>query len=289
VLSSLAQLAELLGDGALMLQVMAFCQDGLWAMRDELGWSPESTMQEDSDHGETNNSGDILETALILGRWGLAEYYHDAERMLRGHLLPAQLRDASFIEEPPNPDGVDGLRDLADRHLGAYGFPAPYGHKSVGKARGNLSFNMDIVGGTVGSLCEAYREVVRAEATGHWVNMLFDHQTDAVRVQSPYGGEGLVVEVREAGPLFVRMPPWVERAELQVAGVDEAPTWTNEYLFFAHPPIGASIRIDFPLKDHGLTLSQRLHLRPIRVRMRGDAVVAMENFGAELTFFEPYE
>ena len=146
VLSSLAQLADLLGDGALMLQVMAFCEDGLWAMRDELGWSCESTTQEDSDHGETNNSGDILETVLILGRWGFCEYYHDAERMLRGHLLPSQLRDNSFIADPPNPDKIDGLRDVADRHLGAYGFPAPYGHKSVGKGRANLSFNMDIVG-----------------------------------------------------------------------------------------------------------------------------------------------
>ena len=96
---------------------------------------------------------------MILGRWGFSEYYHDAERMLRGHLLPSQVRDTSFIVDPPNPDGVDGLRDVADRHLGSYGFPAPYGHKSVGKGRGNLSFNMDIVGGTVASLCEAYREV----------------------------------------------------------------------------------------------------------------------------------
>ena len=289
VLSSLAQLADLLGDGSLMLHVKAFCEDGLWAMRDELGWSPESTTQQESDHGEANNSGDILETMLILGRWGFAEYYHDAERILRGHLLPSQLRDTSFIIDPPNPDGVDGLHNVADRHLGAYGFPAPYGHKSVGKGRGHLSFNMDIVGGTVASLCEAYREVVRVEQTGHWVNMLFDHETDAVRVRSPYGGDGLVVEIKQAGPLFLRIPPWVDHAQLQVVGAEAEPMLSNGYLFIAHPPVGAPIHIEFALPDCELTLSERLHIRPIRVQLRGDTVVAMENFGAELTFFEPYK
>ena len=288
VLSSLAQLADLLGDGALMLQVMAFYEDGLWAMRDELGWSCESTEQEDSDHGETNNSGDILETALILGRWGFAEYYHDAERMLRGHLLPSQVRDTSFIEDPPNPDAVDGLRALADRHLGAYGFPAPYGHKSVGEGRKNLSFNMDIVGGTVASLCEAYREVVRSEKTGHWVNLLFDHETEAVRVQSPYGSDGLVVELKQAGPLFVRIPPWIEEAEIDVTGLDRTPIAGDDYLFIAEPPVGERIAIKFPLKEQELVLSERLHIQPIRVRLRGDAVVAMDNFGADLTFFDAY-
>ncbi len=77
------QCADLLGDGSLMMRVKAFFDNGLWAMRDEIGWSPERLTQENSDHGEANNTGDILETALILGRWGYPEYYHDAERILR--------------------------------------------------------------------------------------------------------------------------------------------------------------------------------------------------------------
>ena len=157
-------------------------------MRDELGWSPESVHQQGTDHSEANNSGDLLETALILGRRGSAECYADAERILRGHLLPAQLRDVSFLAPSPDPAGSDGRREVADQHLGAFGFPAPYGHESIGPGRGSLSFNMDIVGGVVASLCEAYAEVVRSEPTGHWVNLLFDHETPAMRVRSPYTG-----------------------------------------------------------------------------------------------------
>lgn len=288
VLSSLAQLADLLGDGAMMGRVRAFYDCGLWAMRDQLGWSPEAVGQEGSDHGESNNSGDILETALILGRWGYSEYYCDAERILRGHLLPSQLRDVSFVVEPPNPAGIDGLRQVADRHLGAFGFPAPYGHQSVGRGRGTLSFNMDIVGGTVGSLCEAYREVARQDSAGTWVNLLFDHRTPQVWVRSPYTGPHLVVEPLAPGPLFVRLPPWVAPREVQVEGADEAPVWAKGYLFFARPPVRRPIRIDFPLKTQELVLAGRVHIQPIRVRLQGDAVTAMDNFGADLTFFGPY-
>jgi hypothetical protein len=292
VLSSLAQLADLLQDAALMTRVKAFYDNGLLDMRDELGWSPESTTHQGTDHGEANNTGDILEAALILGRWGYLEYYDDAERILRGHLLPSQLRDVSFIEAPDNPDGVDGLRDLANRHLGAYGFPAPYGHQSVGKGRGNVSFNMDVVGGTVASLCEAYREVARPGAVGTWVNLLFDHETSAIRVQSPYTHDCLRVELKQSGPLFVRIPSWLNYDDVTVEGAEAQPIWTKGHLFFSEVAAGKEIQFHFPLKESEITeitLSKRLHNHPIRVKMRGDAVVAMDNFDADLTFFDSYE
>ena len=257
-------------------------------MRDEIGWSPERTTQEDSDHGEANNTGDILETALILGRRGYPECYHDAERILRCHLLPSQLRDVSFISDPPNPDGVDGLRDVANRHLGAFGFPAPYGHTSIGKGRGTFSFNMDIVGGVVGSLCEALREVERSEPTGRRINLLFDQETSATRVQSPYTHDCLRVELKQAGPLFVRIPPWLNREEVDVEGNESPPIWTNGYLFFNKVSAGKTIQLRFPLKESQIMLSDRLHIHPIRVKMRGDAVAAMDHFDADLTFFDPY-
>ena len=288
-MSGLAQLAEWTSDATLMTRVKAFFDGGLWDMRDELGWSAEAVGQKETDHGETNNSGDILETALILGRAGYPEYYHDAERIIRGHLLPSQLRDNSFIEDPPNPDNIDGLHNIADRHLGAYGFPAPYGHVSAAKGRRNLSFNMDIVGGTVASLCEAARHIARTEPTGHWVNLLFDHETDAVKVESPYTHDGLTITVKQAGPLFVRIPPWIERDELKIEGINAAPLWTNGYVLFTEPQPDRAIKLSFPLKEMNLTLCERVHVHPIRVKMRGDAVTAMDNFGMDLTFFDPYE
>ncbi|MEA1951671.1 MAG: hypothetical protein U9N87_09815, partial [Planctomycetota bacterium] len=177
VLSSLAQLADLLGDMSLLMHVKAFYDKGLWKMRDALGWSPESVGRK-TDDGEMNNTGDILETALILGRHGFAEYYGDAELILRGHILPAQLRDVSWAVETPNPNNKDALRSVPDRLRGAFGFPAPYAHSAKDTVRPNIGFNLDIVGGTVASLAEAYREVASYAPGTHRVNMLFDHETD---------------------------------------------------------------------------------------------------------------
>ena len=159
-MSSLAQLADLTNDADLMGRVRAFYGRGLKDISDDLGWSIENGVPEaNPDRGEANNTGDILETALLLGKWGDPSAYHRAERILRGHLLPSQLRDVSFIDQPPNPDGIDGLHDVARRHVGAFGFPAPYGHHPLDYPE--ISFNMDIVGGAVASLCEAWQEIAR--------------------------------------------------------------------------------------------------------------------------------
>ena len=286
VMSSLAQLADLTMDSALMNRVRAFYDNGLWEIRNGLGWVIESSLPDvPSDLGEVNNTGDILETALILGRWGYTEYFHDAERILRGHLLPSQLRDVSFIEDPPNPENVDGKREVAARHRGAFGFPAPYGHAPLGETR--ISFNMDIVGGAVGSLCEAYREATRFDQAGHWVNLLFDHETDAIKVESPYTHSALRIWVKRPGPLFVRVPPWVEEEKIEIGGGGQRPRFTNGYLSVPGPPVGQMFSLAFPLRRQEIVLKQRE--RQIRTLLRGDQVEAMENFGADLTFFEPLD
>jgi hypothetical protein len=279
-----AQLADLMGDTRLLARVKTFYDNGLNDLRDALGWAIESSRPEaNPDFGEINSTGDILETALILGRWGYSEYYGDTERMLRSHLLPSQLRDIAFIAEPDNPMGADGKRDVARRHQGAFGFPAPYGHQPVGVTR--LGFNLDIVGGGVASLCEAYGEIARRTAAGHRVNLLLDHEKDALAVQSPYTHDSLRITVKQAAPLFVRIPAGVAASDINVSGGSAPVQMMNGYLFLDSPPLDTPLTISFPLPEYELVLKHRTH--DIRVRMRGDQAVAMDNFGADLTFFEP--
>ena len=286
VMSSLAQLADLTSDLSLIQRIKAFYDHGLWDIRDEFGWVVESSGEgRDPDKGEVNNSGDILETALLLGKWGFAEGYHDAERILRCHILPSQLRDISFIAQPPNLDGVDGMRDVAARLQGAFGFPAPYGHEPLDAP--DVKFNLDIVGGTVGSLCEALRAATTYNEAGHHVNLLFDHQNSDIEVESPYTHPALRVRVKRPAPLYVRIPPWVDRDALRIDGVPGQALQTEGYAFIAEPPVGEWITFQFPLVEHNTELSHRT--RTIRTRMRGDAVAAMESFGADLTFFDPLD
>jgi hypothetical protein len=148
-----------------------------------------------------------------------------------------------------------------------------------------MRFNTDVVGGTVGSLCEVLRETTRTDEAGHWVNLLFDHETPDIEVRSPYTSSALSVRVKTPAPLFVRIPSWVDRKTMKIAGTSETPRDTNGYLFFAQPPVNRPITFEYGLPTEDIVLHHAT--RNIRVRLRGDEVAAMENHGADLTFFEP--
>lgn len=284
VMSSLAQLADLTNDTGLLNHVRAFYDNGLWDIRDELGWVIEASSDDASpDRGEVNNTGDIVETALILAKHGFTDYYQDVERIVRCHILPSQLRDVSFISDPPNPGGEDGKRNVADRHLGAFGFPAPYGHSPIGND--HISFNMDIVGGAIGSLCEVHRTVVTSGNAGHRVNLLFDHETPQLSVSSPYTHGCLSIRVKRPGALWVRIPKWVDPSDLVLSGHSGRTVFSNGYLMLPNPPLNRPIEFRFQLAEQKLVLGHRT--RDIDVEMAGDSVTRMNNFGAQLTFFDP--
>ncbi|MCX6048079.1 MAG: hypothetical protein NT075_23505, partial [Chloroflexi bacterium] len=86
------------------------------------------------------------------------------------------------------------------------------------------------------------------------------------------------------GALFVRIPPWVQPATLKLAGVAGEPQFSNGYLVITAPPVNRWMTLTFPLPLHEITLWHRT--RQIRTRLRGDEVVAMDNFSADLTFFD---
>ena len=286
VMSSLAQLAELTKDSTLMNRVKAFYDNGLWTMRDELEWSIENCGEgPNPDEGEMNNTGDIVETALILGDWGYTEYYGDAERIIRCHILPSQLRDISFIKDPANPNKSDGKINVGPRLQGAWGFPAPFGHEPLENKR--IRFNLDVVGGTVASLCEAYRSLYSLKENTISINLLFDQDNKYVKVSSPYPSSEIEVLPKSSMPLSIRIPKWANRNNIKISGPDIEPIWTNGYCMFPSVIEGKPITISTPLRVQTLNLKHKT--RNIEVKLKGDEVLAMQNFGADLTFFEPID
>jgi hypothetical protein len=287
VLSSLAQLAEFTKDVKLLARVRSFYGNGLKEISDEIGWSTESALPDaERDRGEANNTGDILETALILGRSGDVARYQDAERILRSHLLPSQLRDISMAGAERNPEGKDGLRNVPERLRGGWGFPAPYGHKPVGE-KGDVNFNLDIVGGAVGSLCEAYKHIHSYDRSAHRINLLFDFHSDLIDIESPYGRADscLGIRIKKSGDVFIRKPDWLapDLGAFRESGL--LASVTDGYLVFKSFPENRPVRIkiDLPIRD------MALHFRTgsIRARIKGDQIIAMENSGADWTYFPP--
>lgn len=285
-MSSLAQLADSTKDKELMLRVKSFYENGLWEIRDRFGYSIENAdlVARNSGRGEINNSADILETALILGSWGNPQYYDDAERIIRSHILPSQLRDISWVGEVTGFGASSSKMSVSERLRGAWGFPAPYGHEPVGlseSANRKVSFNLDIVGGAVGALCEAYRHISIFTSGCHQLNLLFDHETPELKVVSPYVGGKLIVTTKIPGSLSVRIPSWVDTKKLSCT---ESFYLNDCYLDILEPTVGRPISISFPMPRREIEVSNIAGM--IRAALRGDEVLAMSNFGADLTFFE---
>ena len=277
-LSSLAYLADETGDRPLLERVRAFYDGGLQQLRNPLGWSFEST-DRPTGRGEVNNSGDILETALILSKHFGDGYAEDAERFLRAHILPAQLRDVSWIRESEEPDRPDGKRNVASRLRGAFGFPAPFGHSVPGES--GIFFNLDIVGGVTASLCRALEYCTGYEAGVHRVRLWFDRETDEIRVRCSYDEGRLSVLLKRPGTLEVRLPSWLDRASLRVT----SGAWrvSGSRLLIPGLAAGEELEIAFVLPPQELVLP--FGDGSLRARLLGDWVLAMENRNAPYTFF----
>ena len=62
----------------------------------------------------------MIQAALLLGRSGLPEYFQDAERRIRSHLLPSQNTDGGWGFPGPNDrDGGIGPDSILDITAGA--------------------------------------------------------------------------------------------------------------------------------------------------------------------------
>lgn len=149
MISGIAMLGSLIQNQEILCRVKKFMENGYYQVATDFGWCLENDKRVDNWVGEINNTGDYLEACLCLGKAGYEEYYDRADKMIRCHLLPSQLLDVSFISDEESED--DSISKMATRMKGAFGFPCPYGHEY--EPGSEISFNWDIVGGGVSSLC----------------------------------------------------------------------------------------------------------------------------------------
>lgn len=279
MISSLAQLGELLGDMEILDRVKKFLENGMKHIALDFGWCLE-VYDRDNFRGEVNNTSDIMEACLILGKAGFTEYFARAERILRAHFLPSQLLDTHFIPEMTDP-GDEKTYMIHELSKGAFGFPYPYGHEY--EPGSMISFNWDIVGGAVGGLCEAYRSIVTKKDGFINVNLLFDYKDDDIEISSPY----------DSGTMKVSMKKNVDCVKIRLSSafdVEKIYTDSCEYLidgdflYLLKPKCGTKVEIVLQMKER----DEEYHFRyrVIKMRWRGESVIAAESAGKRLCYFK---
>ena len=276
MISSLAQLGDVTNDPAIFERIDAFFKNGLRKIALPFGWCIEGNHRHEI-VGEINNTSDIMETCIIMGKHGYSGYYAQAEQILRAHFLPAQLLDPCFIPEDEESSHVDTYR-MASRSVGAFGFPTPYGHEDHPGAW--ISFNWDIVGGGVNGLCEAYKACVSAENGVITIPLHFAADRDTHTVSDPYQNNGIMTVTPKADNLRlkIRIP---ERATVRSVSVPH--TAEGEWLYPAPVKSDESIEIAFDFETIDITKDFRGNR--ITYRWHGEEVIGANNGDRRLCFF----
>ena len=242
------------------------------------GWSIEGAWREViPGRGEVNNTGDMVQAALILGRAGWPRFFESAERMIRSHVLPSQwrigqpyLRPADDPKNPPPrvPDGEDG------------GWGCPAVNDRYGRSRFGV---LDITQGGIQCLWAAIREGIIEDHFGMAVNLLFSNQAPELQVDSGLPERGrLRIATRRTdrapAALRIRRPSWLDAGRLDVRrdGVPERPRLSDHWLIV--PAAGAgTVEVTFPVPRGAGT--EWVNHRPFHVVFDGDQVVAMDPKG----------
>jgi hypothetical protein len=199
--------------------------------------------------GEINQTGDVVRTALLLGAAGHPQYYAQAERYLRGMLLPTQHREPelrAFMRDNEKPKN-DSEFDVVRRTVGGYAMQLPNDRMREGDWP--LS-TLDITSGAIHAMAECYRHRVTQYDETIKVNLHLDYDGDAVTIKSSLPLEGKIsFAMKKAGVLRIRVPEWCEGAAMQaeVNGAGVAGEVEEGYFVLAGLAAGARGEVTFPV------------------------------------------
>ncbi|MBQ8187187.1 MAG: hypothetical protein IJ037_10015 [Clostridia bacterium] len=280
MISSLAQLGDVTNDPAVFRRIDAFFRNGLRKIALPFGWCIEGNGRRDI-VGEINNTSDIMEACLIMGRHGYGGYYAMAEQILRAHFLPSQLLDPCFIPEDEDESHADTYR-MASRSVGSFGFPTPYGHEDHPGAW--ISFNWDIVGGGVNGLCEAYKACSAFEDGVLTIPLHFAAERGTHITTDPYRNDGVMRITAKQDNLCmkIRIP-----ARASVKSVSVPYATEGEWLYPAPVKAGETVQLAFDFAVRDITYDFRG--RRITFRWRGEEVIAANNGERRLCYFPDLE
>jgi len=210
---------------------------------------------------------DMVRIALRLAEAGLGDaYWDDADMWIRNQLAEGQFLRYDWIHrlhlgDPPSIIQPNMTTDrVGERNLGAFGgwqspndwveFEPRADHNGY---RGYVQGIMHCcTGNATRALYDAWRNVVHTHGDQVAVNLLLNHTGPALDIAShiPYSGQ-VDIDVKQACGLSVRMPAWVEPAEVQ-CHVDDNPralTFSGRYAQVGEVLPQQRVRLHFPIAE----------------------------------------
>ena len=169
----------------------------------------------DISRGEANNTGDLIEAALLLGQAGYPGYFEDADRMLRNHLLASQIADTSWVQAATGLEDTDEARysEVARRARGGFCFGSP--NDLISYPQETYQINADLVGGALQAICEAWHAITQIDETTLRINLLYSQRSAVAALTCPPPGqEPIILRLLEPRNLQVRIPSWAQSAQV---------------------------------------------------------------------------
>ena len=277
----LADWGLLAGDRDTLEHLRRIMDVGLAPTCSSFGWSVEGAWREKIvGRGEVNNTADMVQTALILGRSGWPAFFETAERMIRSHLLPTQWLAGQEYHQPKDDPRTPPAELPADDD-GGWGCPAVndrYGGSRLGI--------LDITQGGIQGLWAALREGLGTDAHCDRINLLFSNARATedsggpIEVTSLLPEEGcLRITSGRDRDVWVRRPSWldVRQTEVRVRGTSTAPRVIGDWIVISSSGAHAEAELTFAVPRREDT--EWVNHRPYQVVYAGDQIVAMDPKG----------
>lgn len=269
-------------DANLLERVKMIYDVGIPRFNSSFGWSMES-LNTSVPRGESNNTGDLLRAALLLGQGGWASYYEDAERILRGHLLPSQVLDVDDL--PADEANDDAMSRRASRLRGGFGFPTPNDYLF---SPNESLMVYDITSGAVDGLCEALVATVMRDETAVWVNLLVNRESEDVSVVSSLSKDGYIEIKNQSGSnVMLRIPSWVplENLQLTVDAQYFPCRLFGSYLLIPGGKESSLSVVTFPIRK--IRTVERICDTEYTIDWQGDQIIAMSPPAQNRRMFPP--
>lgn len=237
------------------------------------GWVPEYAQWHpmSEEHCETCCIKDMIECALELVDAGLPQYWTDADRFTRNHLVESQIIDGGFVAVEERPDTPDTTWHAMDRRI-VGGFSGG----TEGNAMSLKRFR-SVAGCCVGTAPQAlhllWRRAVEQQADRLVVNSAFDHACDLARVACGYPNAGTVAVTPAAtGSVALRSHPWMgEALTATLSGRPVAVTMVDGCWQVDAVSAGATVTFSHPLPERQSV--ETVRGKALTVHWRGPDVV----------------